>query len=93
MKIDIGPDGDPYKALSDFLYKWFCENVKKLNLECFQTLIVFIRTGTLGDDQVLAFVNHNVDGFEFDTDWYEGGDLEITGITPFYDIKPTYTFE
>ena len=81
MKIDISDKRfSPYDHLSAKLYDWASDN-----LDCFDTLIVDIRTSVLGDDRIIA--EFDVDcGYNFNTDWYEGGELELLGITPLHEI-------
>ena len=50
MKIDISDKRfSPYDHLSAKLYDWASDN-----LDCFDTLIVDIRTSVLGDDRIIA---------------------------------------
>ena len=78
--------GSPYGLLSAFLDKWTSEH----NVYC--DLIVDIQTGVLGKDRVLA--TRTEDGcYFFKDDWYEGGDVELLGITPIDEIEePKYKF-
>lgn len=81
MKIDISDKRfNPYDHLSAKLYDWALEN-----LDYFDTLIVDIRTSVLGDDRIIAEFDADC-GYNFNTDWYEGGDVELLGITPLYEI-------
>lgn len=81
MKIDISDKRfNPYDHLSAKLYDWALDN-----LDCFDTLIVDIRTSVLGDDRIIA-VFDGCCGYDFDSDWYEGGELELLGITPLCEI-------
>ena len=81
MKIDISDKRfNPYEYLSAKLYDWVLDN-----LDCLDTLIVDIRTSVLGDDRIIAEFDANC-GYDFNTDWYEGGDLELLGITPLHEI-------
>ena len=82
MKIDISDKRfNPYIHLSNALFEWVCEN-----WSYFDTLIVDIRTSVLGDDRIIASFDGDYCGYDFDTDWYEGGEVELLGITPLHEI-------
>lgn len=85
MKIDLSDKRySPYIHLSSALFNW-CETNK-----IYDDLIVDIETTNLGLERIIAIYDGNV-GFDFETDWYEGGELELLGITPVYEIgEPKY---
>ena len=87
MKIDQGHDKDPYKELSDFLNSW----ILKMHFP-YGVLIVDIRTSVLGEARIVAspYFGDGECQFSFNYDWYEGGDLEILGITPIDDFEAKY---
>lgn len=86
MKLDVAPMFSAYASLSRFLEEWAYEH------EVFCDLIVDIGTGTLGEARVIAYASE-YGGYEFNTDWYEGGELELLGITPVEEIgEPKYKF-
>lgn len=81
MKIDISDKRfSSYDHLSAALFDWVCENESY-----FDTLIVDIRTSVLGDARIIAVFDGDC-GYDFNTDWYEGGDVELLGITPLHEI-------
>ncbi len=87
MKIKINECKDsPYVLLSAFLDRW----ASKHKVYC--DLIVDIQTGVLGKDRVIA-TRTEYGCYFFEDDWYEGGDVELLGITPIDEIEePKYKF-
>ena len=87
MKIKANSDkGSPYVLLSAFLDRWTSEH------DVYCDLIVDIQTGVLGKDRVLA-TRTEYGCYFFEDDWYEGGDVELLGITPIDEIdEPKYKF-
>ena len=77
-------DESAYEALSTVLTEWAIEHNK------YETLIVDIKTIVLGTDRIIAIPN----GFDydFDSDWYEGGDIYLLGIMPISEITIAYEF-
>lgn len=76
IKIDLSDKRySAYTHLSAVLYEWCLRN--GIN----DDLIVDIETTNLGKDRVIAISDGSY-GFDFSTGWYEGGDLELLGITP-----------
>lgn len=81
MKIDISDKrNSPYTHLSSALIAWASEH------ECYDDLIVDIRTGVLGEARIIAELDSYAMGYDFTTDWYEGGEVELLGITPVEEI-------
>lgn len=79
MKIDISNKHySPYTHLELELNRWASDH----KVIC--DLIVDIRTGVLDEDRVVAVRTEY--GYDFNDDWYEGGDLELLGITPVDEI-------
>lgn len=81
----IESSGDPYKNLSDALYSII---IDKEDL-CIETYILHIRTGVLGDDHVICkpcFDTGDVTWY-FDTDWYEGGEIDFLGYCALSDLE------
>lgn len=87
MKIKAKSNkGSTYGLLSAFLDRWTSEH----DVHC--ALIVDIQTGVLGKDRVLA-TRTEYGCYFFEDDWYEGGDVELLGITPIDEIdEPKYKF-
>lgn len=88
MKIDITKyKGDPYVAV--------CETIRemtrdKYGYEDMPDRLVRIKTSVLGEDNVL--LTSDSDNCYWDTDWYEGGDVELLGFINIDDI-PVPTLE
>lgn len=84
MKIDIRDQRfSPYIYLSDALHQWASKNGFY-----YEDLIVDIRTSNLGNSRIIAIYD-GCFGYDYNTDWYEGGDLELLGITPVSEIGET----
>lgn len=80
MNIDIRDKRfSPYIHLSEALYQWASKN------GVHEDLIADIRTSNLGDDRIIA-IEDGLHGYDYNTDWYEGGDVELLGITPVSEI-------
>ena len=76
----------PYVILSAFLDRWTSEH----EVHC--DLIVDIQIGDLGKRRVIA-TRTEYGCYFFEDDWYEGGDVELLGITPIDEIEePKYKF-
>lgn len=84
MLINKQQNESPYESLSFILTEWAIKNDK------YETLIVDIKTTVLGTDRIVATPN----GFDydFDSDWYEGGDIELLGIMPISEINIVHDF-
>lgn len=80
MRIDISDERfSPYTHLSGALDEWAIRN------NCHEDLIVDIWTSVLGNDRVYA--SHNqFGGYTFDTDWYEGGELELLAVSALSEL-------
>lgn len=84
MKITLFKGTSAYDSLAGVLKVW-ANNHKR-----YETLIVDIKTSILGEDRIVATTNSYGD-FDFLDDWYEGGDLELLGITPIGEVgEPKY---
>lgn len=84
MKLDVAPMFSAYVSLSRFLEEWAYDH----GVIC--ALIVDIQTGVLGKDRIIV-ERTEYGGYESHDDWYEGGDLEVLGITPIDEIpEPLY---
>lgn len=75
MKIDT--NGNPYNSVIEAIVK---------RTESFtDTYVVKLRTTVLGENIVLMIPN-GYGWYEFDTDWYEGGEIELLGYISLQDI-------
>ena len=84
MTIKIPSNASAYDALAGVLREWAFQHNR------YNTLIVDIRTTVLGADRIIADTN-SYGGYDFLDDWYEGGELELLGITPIDEIdEPKY---
>lgn len=74
-----------YESLSIVLTEWAIKHDK------YETLIVDIKTTVLDTDRIIAIPN----GFDydFDSDWYEGGEIYLLGIMPISEITIAHEFE
>lgn len=76
MKIDISKYSNPYDAVTDKIFE----------IAGYMTnYIVRVRTTNLGDATVLLYEDSDYD-MVYDTDWYEGGDVELLGFIPVEDV-------
>ena len=84
MLINKQQNESAYEALSTALTEWAIKHDK------YEILIVDIKTSVLGTDRIVATPN----GFDydFDSDWYEGGDIYLLGIIPISEITIAYKF-
>jgi len=79
----------PYIKLERFLKQWTNEHPTYYASD----LIVRIWTDVLGYDTILAFRDPDAEAYEYNTDWYEGGDVVVVGITPCEDLtEMKYSF-
>ena len=79
MNITV-KDDDAYKALAD--------KMDAILQECgmgYDTYLLHIRTGNIGEENIIF--RYGDFGEEYDTDWYEGGELELLGWIRLYDLK------
>lgn len=74
MKINI--KGSPYDSVIEAI-------VKKTG-SFTDTYIVRLKTSTLGEETVLMMPNGM--WYDFDTDWYEGGEIELLGFIRLQDV-------
>lgn len=79
MKIDKGDN--PYRAVIDVIRELTKEN----GYECMFDRIVRIRTTILGESNELLLVDN--DDYVFETDWYEGGEVELLGFINVDDVE------
>ena len=80
MKVDISTK-DPYTAVIDLIR----EMTKEDGCECMFERIVRIRTTTLGESNELLLID---DGdYCWESDWWEGGDVELLGFIDVDDVK------
>ena len=80
MKINLSDKSiSAYAHLSTALWVWSKWNNK------FGDLIVDIKTSVLGEDRIYASYN-GLTGYDFDTDWYEGGTLELLAVCPIDEL-------
>lgn len=84
MLIARDQNESPYESLSIILTEWASKN------DVYEALIVDIKTTVLGEDRIIAIPN----GFDydFDSDWYEGGNIELLGIIPISEINIVHDF-
>lgn len=84
MLINKQQNESAYESLSTVLTEWAIKHDK------YETLIVDIKTSVLGTDRIVATPS----GFDydFDSDWYEGGDIELLGIMPISEINIVHDF-
>ena len=81
MRIDISDERfSPYTHLSGALDEWAIRNNCR-----HEDLIVDIWTSVLGNDRVYASCN-SLCGYDFDTDWYEGGELELLAVSTLSEL-------
>lgn len=80
MRVFRAKDESAYSALSFALSQW-----EETHRGVSETLIVDIETTILGKDRIIALYD-GFGGYEFDSDWYEGGEIYLTGITPISEI-------
>ena len=76
MKIDIFKYSNAYDAVTDKIFEIAGDMTN---------YIVHVRTTNLGDATVLLYQDSNYD-MVYDTDWYEGGDVELLGFIPVEDV-------
>ena len=80
MKIDLSDsDVSPYDYLSFALSEWAQKHNK------YGDLIVDIKTSVLGEDRIIALYD-GLFGYDFETDWYEGGSLELLAVCPIDEL-------
>ena len=79
MKIDIKDKG-PYTAVIDVIRELTKEN----GYECMSDRIVRIKTTVLGESNEYLGVDDN--GYYWNNDWYEGGEVELLGYIDVCDI-------
>lgn len=70
MKIDVS-EKHAYEAVAD--------EVLKQSGGAYTDYIIDLWTSNLGRDRVILSPAGNGNDFEFDTDWYEGGEVELIG--------------
>jgi len=75
MKIII--NGSPYDSV--------IEAIVKKTRSFTDTYIVRIKTTVLGEETVLMIPNGI--WYDFDTDWYEGGEIELLGFIRLQDVE------
>lgn len=80
MKIDISNCRTPYDA-----YDAVVEEIYK-RIDCLQNLVVRVKTTNFGEQTVLLYENSDYH-YVFDTDWYEGGDVELLGFLPIPEVE------
>ena len=81
MKIDLsGTECTVHELLSNVLLDWV-----RCNNKTFQDLVIDIKTGVLGKDRIVACYEGPY-GYYFETDWYEGGDLELLAVCPLDEL-------
>lgn len=79
MKIDISNGRSPYDAVIEEIYK---------RTDYLQNLVVRVKTTNLGEQTVLLYKDSDYyHHYMFDTDWYEGGDVELLGFLPIPDVE------
>ena len=57
--------------------------------EVIDTYILHIKTGTLGEENILMLweMRDDYEGYYFLYDWWKGGEIELLGYTRLSDIK------
>lgn len=70
MKIDTS---------EKFAYDAVADEVLRQSGGMYTTYIIDLWTSNLGGERVLLMPTGDGQDFEFDTDWYEGGDVELLG--------------
>jgi len=88
MKIEIKKDEyglpDAYTSVADVIRQW-CEKNNR-----YEDFIVRIRTTVLGEETTLLLFNSFEEGedlFEWEDDWYEGGEVELLGFMPLEEVE------
>ena len=74
-----GTFDNPYETVSSFLTDYIAKNE-----DHYGSLVVDLETTFLGRENVLALFNSDFCSsamYEFEFDWYEGGDIIIHGYT------------
>ena len=84
MLIARNQNKSAYESLSIVLTEWAIKHDK------YETLIVDIKTTVLGTDRIIAIPNGS--DYDFDSDWYEGGDIYLLGIMPISEINIIHDF-
>lgn len=84
MLINKQQNESAYESLSTVLTEWANKHDK------YETLIVDIKTTVLGVDRIIAIPNGY--DYDFDSDWYEGGYVELLGIIPISEINIIHDF-
>lgn len=80
MKIDISKQ-NPYDAVVDVIR----EITREDGFELMCDRIVRIRTSVLGESNELLLVEDGL--YYWETDWYEGGDVELLGVINVDDVS------
>ena len=70
--------------IKDSPYDSVIEAVLKQTKDHCSIYIVYLKTSALGEDKVLMYPNEA--WYEFGTDWYEGGDIELLGFIRLQDV-------
>ena len=78
IRIDISKK-NPYDAVADTIRNFY-------GFTTGETLVVRLKTGNLGVDTVLLMPTE-FGTYEWDTDWYEGGDVDLIGYIPLNKIS------
>lgn len=84
MLINRHQNESAYESLSTVLTEWANKHDK------YETLIVDIKTTVLGTDRIIAIPNGY--DYDFDSDWYEGGYVELLGVMPISEITIAHEF-
>ena len=82
MKVDISKKS-PYEAVIDLIR----EMTKEDGCECVFDRIVKIKTTVLGVSNELLLVDGEKMDYYWQTDWYEGGEVELLGFIDVDDVK------
>lgn len=77
----IDKKDDPYKAVIDVIR----EMTKEDGYECMAERVVRIKTTVLGESNELLLIDDNE--YYWETDWYEGGQVELLGFIDIDNVK------